>query len=527
MSEQYELHISWKGEEFPAIILFGDSRGTAFNSDKMVLTNLDGWDAPIYRKRITIEDPNGGVYADPVTTATQKLVTINMSIFHKNNIDSWPLIQQVKSLTDLDDFLELKLISIFDNEFKVVEILDNCYFVNAPTYEKKFGEHRFVMVFGSKDYDFKSVTTETIEPPVDVPEPGEAGYEGQTDGEIGIGEQDGKVWNEAQQAWVEPATTGLYLGEPSTASSPGGTGFFWDGEAWVATDPTTDPAYHAGVNYGDLGTESFNLGLRWEPRSSKWWNFPIDIRKLDTTGYEKMFGNWMWTIYRGLQIRGYYDAQNDILDWEDPKAIPEYHDGTVHREKGTESWNSKLWWNTNPMSPGWQNTDPGIDLGPRDGSDGTYHGEFRARSTSGDNVFWDSGMRAWSSYDPRTDPSYVAGTVDKEMWWSPFGELYWNIEINAYQNSDEFFISRGEMPTNQSDHPGNWHGEEAVGENLFWDSMNQVWSGYNWTTDPTYVAGNYDGEHCWETFAYNLYWNQDIGFYQTDQEYANMKGYMP
>lgn len=503
MSEKitFEIGTMVSGAFVPTLTFYGDERGEEF--PKWRLTNLDGWDMPNH-ERISVPDPNGGNYVDSHVTKLGKIITLNFSVFFRNDYDGFQALKKAGDDFATEEFRVLRRTTEFP-ESKVTDTLDGCYKINDISVSKKPGEYAFTISFGSKNYDVVTNTEVTPPPPVDPP---------------------------VDPTPVPEPVTGVLLGEPSGSDAPTGVGFFWDGvsKTWVANDPTNtanNPAYYAGTTYGQIGVEPWNMGLAWEPRASKWVSYPVSITKLDTTGYALNYGGWVWGGYKGTYVRGYYDPQTNTLNSVNLKTLSSYHDGTVHGEKGTESWNNKLWWSVNGVTPNWQNTNPGPLLPPRDGSDGTYYGEFRARWTGGDNVYWDSGARSWTTENPLLNPMYVAGTEDKQQFLTPYGPIYWNINIGAYQNSDEFFNSRGINPAPMSAGPGQWHGQEAVGEGLFWDSRNYMWTPTNYTLDPYYHTGFYDGWQCMEDFAMYLYWNADIGFYQNYNEWTNFKGFSP
>lgn len=479
----------------PAVTIFGDERGEAYPHWR--LTNLDGWDMP-KNERISVADPNGGNYVSDYVTKLGKIITLNFSVFFRNDYDGFQAVKHCAEVLASDDFYTLVKTTEF-SESIVTETLSGCYKINDISVDKKTGEFRFTISFGSKNYDVVTEVTDKTVPP------------------------------------VEPVSTdGIYLGEPSTASTPVGVGFFWDGvsKTWVTSNPAdvaNNPSYHDGTDYAEVGTESWNLGLQWEPVTAAWVNFPVKLNKLTLDPYyAKIYGEFMWTDYgQDKRVRGYYNSQDKTLTTVNLKADPTYHDGLVHREKGSEDWNNKMWWDTNGRKAGWVSSDPGPDLGPRDGSPGTYYGQFRARWTQGDNVYWNSANKQWGTYNPTTAPDYVAGTTDKQEFMTSWGPIYWNINISAYQNMTEFYNSRGEYPALRSNVPGDWHGQEAYGENLFWDSMNQYWSPTDWTKDFNYHAGVDDGNQSFDSFAQFLYWNSKINFYQTDSEYYNTNGYYP
>jgi hypothetical protein len=151
MSEQIRLEISLASGGDPLITLYGDF--TEQDYPKWKLTGLDGWDAPITRNTITVADPNGGSYADPYSTKQSKVIAVNWSIFHKNDFASWEALQTVTNLSEQDDtFFTLKVVRKFDSGDEVQEVLKNCYFVNEPVTEKKPGEYRYTVSFGSTEY---------------------------------------------------------------------------------------------------------------------------------------------------------------------------------------------------------------------------------------------------------------------------------------------------------------------------------------------------------------------------------------
>jgi hypothetical protein len=217
MSEKYEFRIGRMGETTPLVTMYGDPRGMS-NTSRLALTGLEGWNAPPYMSRITVPDPNGGNYVDSFGRLESKVVTVNWSIFLQDSFAAWEMMQEVNNLCKEEGLLKCTLITIFDNKKKVTQVLNDCYFTIAPTHEKQWGEQRYVMVLGSKNSDFSSVTTETLSGGstggggTEEPQPGEEGYQGQTDGEVGVGLQEGYTWDADLQAWIQTSTGGG--GEP-------------------------------------------------------------------------------------------------------------------------------------------------------------------------------------------------------------------------------------------------------------------------------------------------------------------------
>jgi hypothetical protein len=217
MSRQFELQLAIQGAVNPVIKMYGDSR--VLQADKrIILTGLEGWDAPPYMSRITVADPNGGTYVDPHGRLESKIVTVTWSITLQDDYASWQVMKEISTLCKTENFLTLTLITVFDGVHKVTEVLDNCYFSMAPTLENKVGEQKYVMVITSKDSDFTSVTEETLSGGdaggggETEPQPGEEGYLGKTDGEVGVGLQEGYTWDADLQAWIQTSTGGG--GEP-------------------------------------------------------------------------------------------------------------------------------------------------------------------------------------------------------------------------------------------------------------------------------------------------------------------------
>jgi hypothetical protein len=162
MSEQIRLEVGLSTGGDPLITLYGDF--TEQEYPKWKLTGLGGWDTPIMRSTITVPDPNGGSYADPHSTKQSKVITVNWSIFHKNDLASWQAVQTVTNLSEVDEtFFTLKVIRKFDSGDEVQEVLKNCYFVNEPVTEKKPGEYRYTMSFGSTEYALET-TVKAVEP---------------------------------------------------------------------------------------------------------------------------------------------------------------------------------------------------------------------------------------------------------------------------------------------------------------------------------------------------------------------------
>lgn len=158
---QHTLEIFVKGETTPLMTLNGDLRDTTF--PKKLLTSLEGWEVPPIYSRITVADPNGGNYADEFATPKGKIVTLNWSIFHRNDTASYEALEELKQLDGR--FFTLKVTTLLDDGATVTESLEDCYIFNEPTVVKAVNEYKVSTAMESKNFDFSSTV---LTPPVPV-----------------------------------------------------------------------------------------------------------------------------------------------------------------------------------------------------------------------------------------------------------------------------------------------------------------------------------------------------------------------
>lgn len=154
MSEQttFEIGTTENDEFVEGLIFYGDERGEDY--PKWRLTNLEGWDMPNY-ERISVPDPNGGNYVDSHVTKLGKIVTLNFSVFFKNDSDGFDALKKCAEDFASEELRTLRKTTIFSDS-TVVEILEGCYKINEISVVKKTGEYRFTISFGSTNYALSS-----------------------------------------------------------------------------------------------------------------------------------------------------------------------------------------------------------------------------------------------------------------------------------------------------------------------------------------------------------------------------------
>jgi hypothetical protein len=318
MSEKYELRIGKMGSTEPTLVLFGDSRGVnPTMPSKLFLQALDGWNTPGYMSRITVPDPNGGTYVDPFGRLESKIITVNWSIFSNKGFEAWKMMQEVQELLQSEEFIQMTLITEFDKFMKVTEVLDDCYVVQAPTNEKRKNEQRFMMVLGSKNTGFTSTTIED-----NTPQAGEEGYQGITDGEVGVGLQEGQIWDAETKTWVTPTA------EPQ----PGEVGY-------------------QGQTDGEVGTGA-QSGMIWDANSQTW----VIIENPPTEGGPRIekpegrvpgidYTEYPSTVFDGKYYTLNVDDSRNVqspwysfnYDWNNP-ASTYWHDPTSSYYRTEEEW---------------------------------------------------------------------------------------------------------------------------------------------------------------------------------------------
>lgn len=231
--------------------------------------------------------------------------------------------------------------------------------------------------------------------------PGEINYTGKTNGELGVGLQNGLVWNTTSSSWVSAEPEAPVAGEAGYEGLTNGetgvglqAGSYWYQGAWRSLTPG-NPTY-LGQSEGEIGVgaqagQYWYKDYPWMP--GRWETIPESAPVAGEDGYlGQMEGEagigaqdgliWSWNSGGVWVLAGEYVAPvEDIVP--DGNYLGQSHPNITD-----------LWWNE--AGSNWAGTD---FLNDYSFYEGMENGELGAGALL-DGLYWDSSYPGWTLENP-------------------------------------------------------------------------------------------------------------------------------